>query len=234
VLDDVKADPFTEEDQSRRQATDDPVVAYGSTLLLGMTIGEWLLLAQIGDGDVVGVLADGTSVQPVPADPQLDGLVTTSLCGRDPRQDFRVAAVSTADNPLLAVLLATDGYGNAQVLEDWPGAFSADLAWMLRNRDVNWLASQLPSWAARCASSDGSADDTTIALMVCTATARLRKNATSPAGAEDRSEEDTIPAIPRADTLPAQPIEPATLRELAHRRAAEPVIVERTEPAADL
>lgn len=236
VLHDLEADPFTEAEQSNRHATDDPVIAYGSTLLLGMALGDWLLLAQIGDGDIVGVLADGASVQPVPADPQLDGLVTTSLCGRDPQRDFRVAAVSTKQNPLLAVLLATDGYGNAQVVEDWPAAFSADLAWMLRERDLNWLASQLPVWAARCASSDGSADDTTVALMVSPAMARLRTNAPG-----DDSEEDTIPAmpaIPHAATVPvqipehAEPIEPATMRQLAHRTAPEPVILERTDPAA--
>lgn len=208
VLSDVGSDPFTEDEQSHRDAADNPVVAYGSTLLLGIAIGDWLLLTQIGDGDVVGVLADGTPIQPVPADPQLDGLVTTSLCGTDPRDDFRVAVVSTSQNPVLAVLLATDGYGNAQVVEDWPAAFSADLARMLRERDVNWLASQLPSWAARCASSDGSADDTTVALMISPAIAKLRQDAQSAAGADRGSEEDTIPAIPRADTVPAQVPEP--------------------------
>ncbi len=237
VLADVQADPFTEAEQAHRHPGDDPAIAYGSTLLLGLTLGDWLLLAQIGDGDVVGVLASGASILPVPADPQLDGLVTTSLCGSDPRRDFRVAVVSTKQNPLIAVLLATDGYGNAQVVEDWPAAFAADLAWMLRDRDVHWLASQLPSWAARCASSDGSADDTTVALMVSPAAAMLRPAIPSAQGADDGSEETTVPAVPHADTVPAQvpsgaePIEPAAMRPLAHRQAPEPVIVERPEPS---
>ena len=235
VLADVRADPFTEAEQAHRHAGDDPVIAYGSTLLLGLTLGDWLLLAQIGDGDVVGVLAGGACILPVPADPQLDGLVTTSLCGSDPRRDFRVAVVSTRRKPLLAVLLATDGYGNAQVVEDWPAAFSADLAWMLRDRDVNWLAAQLPSWAARCASPDGSADDTTVALMVSPTAARLRPGMPAARGADDGSEETTIPAVRHADTVPAQvpeSLEPVTMRQLAHRQAPEPVIVEPAEPAA--
>ena len=61
--------------------------------------------------------------------------------------------------------------------------FSEDLAWMLRDRDLHWLASQLPSWAARCASSDGSADDTTVALMISPTKAALR-----PAGPPTRRE----------------------------------------------
>ena len=236
VLADVKADPFTEAEQAHRHQGDDATIAYGSTLLLGMVLRDWLILAQIGDGDVVGVRADGRSVLPVPTDPQLDGLVTTSLCGLDPRSDFRVAVVDTVRSPLLAVLLATDGYGNAQVVDAWPAAFSEDLAWMLRDRDLQWLASQLPSWAARCASSDGSADDTTVALMISPTKAVLRPGRAGTARSDAGSEETTIPAVPHADTVPAQipdrhqdtqPIEPVTLRLLAHRTAPEPLIIER-------
>ncbi len=237
VLADVKADPFTQAEQAQRHSGDDATIAYGSTLLLCMVLHDWLILAQIGDGDVIGVRADGRAVEPVPADPQLDGLVTTSLCGSDPRADFRLAAVDAAQNQLRAVLLATDGYGNAQVVDEWPKAFSEDLAGMLRDRDVNWLASQLPSWAARCASSDGSADDTTVALLISPASAR------PPAGgqgedADAGSEEITIPAVPHADTVPVQlpvpqpPIDPVTARQLAHRTAPEPVITERSIPRA--
>ncbi|HUZ54538.1 MAG TPA: protein phosphatase 2C domain-containing protein [Streptosporangiaceae bacterium] len=242
VLADVKADPFTDAEQAHRHQGDDATIAYGSTLLLGMVLRDWLILAQIGDGDVIGVRADGRSVLPVPTDPQLDGLVTTSLCGLDPRSDFRVAVVDTVRRPLLAVMLATDGYGNAQVVEAWPAAFSEDLAWMLRDRDVHWLASQLPSWAARCASSDGSADDTTVALMISPTKAALPPGGRESSNSDSGSEETTIPAVPHADTVPAQipdrhpdtqPMEPVTLRLLAHRTAPEPLIIERasTEPA---
>jgi serine/threonine protein phosphatase PrpC len=233
VLADVKADPFAEAEQSHRHPGDDATIAYGSTLLLAMMLHGWLILAQIGDGDVVGVRADGRAVEPVPTDPQLDGLVTTSLCGSDPRADFRVAAVDTTQNPLLAVLLATDGYGNAQMVEQWPGAFSEDLAWMLKDRDVNWLASQLPSWAARCASSDGSADDTTVALLI----SPVKSGQLAGPDGETGSEETTIPAVPHADTVPVQvpspqeeSSEPVTMRQLAHRTAPEPVILERSAP----
>ena len=230
VLADVKADPFTEAEQTHRHAGDDATIAYGSTLLLAMMLRGWLILAQIGDGDMVGVRGDGRAIEPVPADPQLDGLVTTSLCGSDPRADFRVAAVDAERNQIVALLLATDGYGNAQMVEEWPSAFSQDLARMLKEKDVNWLASQLPSWAARCASSDGSADDTTVALLLSpAATARQ----TSGQGADSGSEETTIPAVPHADTVtiqlpdPPPAAEPITLRQLAHRPAREPVILER-------
>jgi hypothetical protein len=195
VLADVAQDPFTDAEQDRRPPGEDPAIAYGSTLLLAITTDHLLVLAQIGDGDVVGVHADGAADLPVPPDPQLDGLVTTSLCGIDPAGDFRVVAVDSG--PLLAVLLATDGYGNAQIVEDWPAVFSEDLASLLRGHDTGWLAGQLPAWAARCASADGSADDTTVALLVRP-------------GLPPGSEDDTIPAVIRGDTIPIDTVDPAT------------------------
>jgi Protein phosphatase 2C len=226
VLADLEADPFTDAEQDLRQRGDDPTVAYGSTLLLAITLGTWLILAQIGDGDVVGVRPDGSACLPVPTDPLLDGMVTTSLCGRDPSADFRVAVTDTSADPLLALLLATDGYGNAQLVEAWPNAFSSDLAWLLRHRDEQWLASQLPAWAARCASADGSADDTTVALLI--SPAGLAELAPVPRGAPTMpvvrddlvgSDETTIPAVLNGDTVPSEqvphglhPTEPITTR----------------------
>jgi len=233
ALADVEADPFSDIEQEFRRPGDDALIAYGSTLLLGIALLDWLILAQIGDGDVVGVRPGGLAVQPVPGDLLLDGLVTTSLCGADPQSDFRIAVVDTAQEPLIAVLLATDGYGNAQVIEAWPGAFSKDLAWMLAERDLQWLASQLPAWAARCASADGSADDTTIALLVSAAASVLRADGAGATASGNGSEETTIPAVRHGDTVPAQiqaehqSIEPVTMRQLAHRAAPEPVILER-------
>ncbi len=226
VLADVAADPFTSAEEGRRRAGDNPTIAYGSTLLLCIALREWLILAQIGDGDIVAVRADGSPMLPIPIDPQLDGLVTTSLCGPDPVGDFRIAVLDLAKNPLVATLLATDGYGNAQVVEEWPTTFSRDLAWLLRERDTRWLASQLPIWAARCASAEGSADDTTVALLISPAGQAMRA-AMPPGGAESPweaepelgSNETTIPAVIRTDTVPnAQipaglaPIEPVTVR----------------------
>jgi hypothetical protein len=205
VLADVAADPFTDQEEDRRRPGDDQTIAYGSTLLLCVALNDWLAVAQIGDGDVVVVLPDGSAALPVPPDPYLDGLVTTSLCGPDAIDDFRIAVVSTAQTSLLAALLATDGYGNAQVVEEWPSSFSRDLAALLKERDTRWLASQLPGWAARCASADGSADDTSVALLISPA-----GRAASAAGGSAElstyparlgSEDTTIPADIGTDNL---------------------------------
>ena len=165
VREDVAADPFTSREEASRGG-DDPLIAYGSTLLLAIAGRRWLVLAQIGDGDIMGIQPDGRPLLPVPRDPSLDGHQTTSLCGPGAEDEFRAAVVDTSTTPLLGVMLATDGYGNAQVADPWADAVSADLAELINDRPPEWLAGQLPLWASRCASADGSADDTTIALLI--------------------------------------------------------------------
>jgi Protein phosphatase 2C len=235
VLEDVAKNPFSEAEEARRRKGDDETIAYGSTLLLCIALPDWLLLAQIGDGDIIGVRVDGSLELPVPVDPALDGLVTTSLCGRNPVADFRVAVVSAAQTPLLALMLATDGYGNAQMLEEWPTSFSKDMAWLLRERDTTWIESQLPTWAARCASADGSADDTTVALLVSPLGQSARPitppgtfGATDGGIDDDRdSDEITVPAAIRTDTVPSGTIPSGTESgSVAEQVTAEQMTVE--------
>lgn len=166
VREDLAAEPITPEEEPSRSPGDDPVIAYGTTLLVAAVWGEWLLLAQIGDGDILGVRPDGGALLPVPGDPLLDGRHTTSLCSPGAEHSFRAAAVSTGLTPLLGVLLATDGYANAQAADGWEDVVGADLAALISAHPPEWLASQLPVWAGRCASLDGSGDDTTIALLL--------------------------------------------------------------------
>ncbi|HEY6295710.1 MAG TPA: protein phosphatase 2C domain-containing protein [Streptosporangiaceae bacterium] len=166
VAGDLAARPFGDEEQAIRARGDDPLIAYGSTLLLAVAACRWLVLVQIGDGDIVGIQPGGRALLPVPSDPSLDGLRTTSLCAPRAEEDFRVAVVDLSCTALLGVLLATDGYGNAQAADPWADAVSADLAKLIGGQAPEWLAAQLPAWAGQCASADGSADDTTIALLI--------------------------------------------------------------------
>ena len=168
---DVAAEPFTRAEESVRRG-DDATIPYGTTLLVAIGVGERLLLAQIGDGDIVCIRPDGTALLAVPGDPLLDGRHTTSLCSHGAGDSFRVAAVDLADTAVLAALLATDGYGNAQVAQVWESVVSAELAGPIATRPLSWMASQLQAQAGQCASVDGSADDTTLALLLAPAAAQ--------------------------------------------------------------
>jgi len=223
VREDVAADPFTDREEAARAAGDDALIAYGSTLLLAIAGRRWLILVQIGDGDIVGIQPDGRPLLPVPDDPSLDGRQTTSLCGPRAEDDFRAAVVDGWTTALLGVLLATDGYGNAQVADPWTEAVCADLAELINDRPLEWLAGQLPLWASRCASPDGSADDTTIALLIAPSATGWR-NATpeEPAAAEvttvtaQRSAEPT--AMPVSEAGAPHERRPATSAVSARSR----------------
>ena len=140
VRDDLAAQPFTGEEQAARASGDDPLIAYGSTLLLAVAGRRWLVLVQIGDGDIVGIQPDGRALLAVPTDPSLDGLQTTSLCGPRAEEEFRAAVVDLSRAALLGILLATDGYGNAQAADPWANAVSADLAKLIGGQPPEWLA----------------------------------------------------------------------------------------------
>jgi len=85
---DVTAEPFTRAEESVRRG-DDATIPYGTTLLVAIGVGERLLLAQIGDGDIVCIRPDGTALLAVPGDPLLDGRHTTSLCSHGASDSFR-------------------------------------------------------------------------------------------------------------------------------------------------
>jgi hypothetical protein len=197
VRDDLAAQPLTGREQAARAPGDDPMIAYGATLLLAVAGQRWLVLVQIGDGDIVGIQPDGQALLPVPVDPSLDGLQTTSLCGPRAEEEFRAAVVDLASTELLGVLLATDGYGNAQAADPWAGAVSADLASLIGEQPPQWLAGQLPAWASRCASADGSADDTTVALLIAPLAQRRRSEApTVPVAVEPSGTPGRLAALP--------------------------------------
>jgi hypothetical protein len=102
----------------------------------------------------------------VAGDDRLDGRRTTSLCQPDALASFRTGAHDLRQVPLAALLLATDGYGNAQADEPWQPSVGRDLAELAARHDRHWFGQEVPGWAQRCASAEGSGDDATIALLL--------------------------------------------------------------------
>jgi hypothetical protein len=231
VREDVAADPFTSREEASRGGRDDPLIAYGSTLLLAIAGRRWLVLVQIGDGDIMGIQPDGRPLLPVPRDPSLDGQQTTSLCGPGAEDEFRAAVVDTSTTPLLGVMLATDGYGNAQVADPWADAVSADLAELINDRPPQWLAGQLPLWASRCASADGSADDTTIALLIAPSATGWHHDVPD----EPAADEATTAAQRLAEPTTQPSSQPDVMREQRLAKSAASARADaRTRPAGGL
>ena len=196
VAGDIAAHPYTADELGAlERAGDGPEIPYGSTLLVALVAEGWLVCAQIGDGDLVGIRPDGQAWSPVAGDDLLDGHRTTSLCQSGAVAFFRTAAYELRSQPLLALLLATDGYGNAQARDLWQPQVAGDIAELAAGHDDGWFAQQLPAWAQRCASADGSGDDTTVALLLAP-DSRQRAAAARPAARQDEATMPAAPTIP--------------------------------------
>jgi len=203
VADDLAETPLTGDEQ-QMLAADEPIIAYGSTLLLAVLAAPWLVLCQIGDGDMVLVSADGVASVPVPHDPRLDGHSTTSLCQFDAADAFRIAVLNLPDSPVAALLLATDGFGNAQAADPWYQPVGGNLARLAAERGADWVGAQLPVWAARCASAEGSGDDTALGLLLPEARSEPDLPVTSASSLADE-ETETWPALAqRGEIRPGQ------------------------------
>lgn len=63
------------------------------------------------------------------------------------------------------LFLATDGFSNAQTFDNWQESVGRDILNLKLKNGFEWIAHELPRWAAQCASDLGSGDDTTIAIV---------------------------------------------------------------------
>jgi Protein phosphatase 2C len=166
VAADVSRTAFSGHEESLRLAGDSPEVAYGSTLLVGVWTDDWVLCIQIGDGDILAVSRDTGVLCPVPADPHIVGHRTTSLCQPDARAAFRFGILDASAVAPCALMLATDGFANSQTHSPWQDKVGAEIADRLSTGGTPLVHDGLRSWVALCASSDGSGDDTTAAMVV--------------------------------------------------------------------
>jgi Protein phosphatase 2C len=231
VAEHLTAHPYTAAEQAALEAAGDgPEIPYGSTLLLAVTWSHWLVCAQIGDGDMLAICPDGRSFAPVLPGALPAGPRTTSLCQPDALDAFRVGVRDLDQEKILALLLATDGYGNSQVADPWQPEVGRDLARLAAERDHHWFARQVPRWAQRCASADGSGDDTTIALLLHPdAMAMAARAGTAAARRQPPGPPEPVTS-PSAEPAPA-PSAKAAPRVVARRPSGDGPVPERPTEA---
>jgi serine/threonine protein phosphatase PrpC len=169
VRHDIAAHPFTaaEElilDQHQRNDDDGRVRAYGATLLAALITQHYLLLLQLGDGDILIVDNAGRVARPpMPLDPRLIANQTTSLCGPTAWTDMRAYFQAFSTRPPALVMLATDGYFNSFANESGFTAAATDILEAIRTQGSHQTRIQLPGWL-RATSKAGSGDDISVAI----------------------------------------------------------------------
>jgi len=138
-----------------------PFVPYGTTLLAALARRDWVLYFQIGDGDVLAVDDAGCAARPLPPDPRLTGVRTTSLCQNDAAHHARVRRVE--ESPAL-IILSTDGYANSYANDEAFLQIGPDYLALVRENadDVERRLEDILTQVTR----QGSGDDITLGLLV--------------------------------------------------------------------
>lgn len=140
-----------------------PTLVYGSTLLALAAGVDGLLLAQLGDGDILLVADDGSTERAFAHDPRRTADETMSLCSPDAAAAFRTRVLPVGRWPAMCVL-ATDGYANSF---DGDAAFlraGGDFLALVRAHGTAYLGRMLPGWLEETTRL-GSGDDVTVAVV---------------------------------------------------------------------
>jgi serine/threonine protein phosphatase PrpC len=134
---------------------------YGTTLMAGLVVTDSLLLAQIGDGDLLLVRPGGQIEFPLPRDPIVAGNETRSLSSVDAHLLWRTATIDRDKGGVL--LCATDGISDSFAGADSEefAVFVRSLADRIRTYGNEAVAAAMGGWLDRF-STIASGDDMTL------------------------------------------------------------------------
>jgi len=154
---------WTEQVRAKAGADDAPLVDYGTTLIFALSTPYYLLLGQIGDGDLLLVDGHGEVRTPIPEDPSAFADETPSLCGRDAVHSMRIR-VLPAPRAELLLLAATDGYGKSYSSDAVFHQIGPDFLGMVRSDGFYAVAPLLRGFLEQV-TSGGSGDDIALAML---------------------------------------------------------------------
>lgn len=136
---------------------------YGSTLLFVLATPDFVLVGQLGDGDLLVVDGTRTVSRPLPADPACFGEETSSLCLPEAPTSLRVLAMPV---PLAETLLliSTDGYGKSYATDADFERIGPDYLDMVRESGVAGVSEHLQEFLT-AVTTGGSGDDIALGLV---------------------------------------------------------------------
>ena len=157
--------PEAEREQVRAAVTENPVVAYGATLLAVLASDADLLFLQLGDGDILCVGEDGATTRPMTEDNRLIANQTTSLCQNEAPENFRYARIHADGDTLpMLILISSDGYSNSFSSDEDFLQVGSDYLNLLRQFGAEKVEAQLEHILSE-ASRKGSGDDITLGML---------------------------------------------------------------------
>ena len=168
---DMQGDPITRQEMSGLPSHEQAKfasrkrMAYGSTVIATLLTSEYMHAFQLGDGDLVLVKKDNTTLLPLATDEKQLGNDTDSLCSPRAWADFRSKLIPFHQEKPLLVLLATDGYKNSFRTDSGFLKVATDLVDFIRESGWEEIKNSLPTWLNE-ASQIGSGDDVTVGILV--------------------------------------------------------------------
>lgn len=170
----LAADPFTDEEWrclkengTNRQVgalKENPLLAYGATLLAISITAQNAHFLQLGDGDILTVRDNGEVQRVFPPDERNIANETTSLCMLDAWREARTAALPLDTDQTALYMVSTDGYANS--FRDEGAFFQAgrDFLALLRRYGARFIRRRLAGWLNQT-SRAGSGDDISLAIL---------------------------------------------------------------------
>lgn len=171
---------------------------YGSTLIFVAASPEFVLVGQLGDGDILVVDAAGAVSRPIPADPSSFGEETLSLCLPEAWSSLRVLAMPRPDGETL-VLVSTDGYGKSYPSDREFERIGPDYLEMVREIGLAGVAEHLEEFLTTV-TRGGSGDDIAFGLLHIPGESRPAAALSVETGATEGVE--TAPVVEAAPTEP--------------------------------
>lgn len=173
---DILRNPFTADElkdlenksglKSVEAITDNNKIVYGSTLLAAGIHDLFMFYMQLGDGDILAVYEDGTTVRAIDRDEKLIANETTSLCSKDPWNELRIKFYPLKNDfkfPEL-ILISTDGYSNSFRNEENFLKVGADILEILKKEGAVSTECSIKEWLE--ASAEKSGDDVTLGIII--------------------------------------------------------------------
>lgn len=166
---------------------------YGSTLLFALSSPSFLLVGQLGDGDILLLDSDRQVSRPIAPDPSYFAEETASLCQKEAWEAIRLRTTPAPQAEAL-LLLSTDGYGKSYATDEIFEQIGPDYLDMFRSDGPAGVADRLGE-ILEAVTSGGSGDDIALGMLHWAA------GAAADAAARGAENQSSAPA-PSSDELP--------------------------------
>jgi hypothetical protein len=140
-------------------------LAYGATLLVAALTRDYLICAQLGDGDILTVTADGAVTRPLVRRHDFHGEQSASLCTQGAYRVFEIAVLPSRVHRPAMVMLSSDGYANCFGNDEGFFKVGSDMLAYAHDHGHDFLSHNIEGWLKE-SSRDGSGDDISLALGI--------------------------------------------------------------------